>query len=404
MKVVIAAPHFHPRVGGVETYTLNIATRLVALGWQVVIVTAGEGAVLARGDDPPRRLPAGLPPEPPAPEQHVAGMPVYRLPIALTASNTPVGFRWRRRLARIFAAERPDIINAHTPVPYLADIAQRASGSTPFVLTYHNDLVKDGRLPNLAVKTLQYTLIDRTLRRSTGIIATSDYYVRESRYLRRYESKISVVPPGVDTATFNPQVRVSAELAGRYAGRRVVLFVGSLNKSQQYKGLDILISAFARVQAERPDVRLVVVGTGDGLEMYAALALEAGVADHVDFAGHVGHDQLAQYYKLASVFAMPSTSSTEGFGMVFAEAGAVGIPVIGSAIGGVPYAVKADETGLLVAPKDIGDLAGAITRLLDDPELAGRLGDAGAARARAEFDWTSHVKRTSEVFEATCQR
>lgn len=381
MKVVIVAPHFHPRVGGVETYTLNIAMRLVTLGWQVVIVTTGASE-----------------------EPTVAGLPVYRLPIALTASNTPVGLRWRRRLAGIFAAERPDVINAHTPVPYLADMAQRASGSTPFVLTYHNDLAKDGLLANLAVKTLQRTLIDRTLRRSTGIIATSDYYVRESRYLRGYESKISVVPPGVDLATFNPQVRVSAELAGRYAGRRVVLFVGSLNKSQQYKGLDVLISAFGLVQAESPNARLVVVGPGDGLEMYAALATEAGVADHVDFAGHIGHDQLAQYYKLASVFAMPSTSRTEGFGIVFAEAGAVGTPVIGSAIGGVPYAVKADRTGLLVPPRNVGDLAGALTRLLADPGLARRLGEAGAARARAEFDWAFLARRTSEVFETAGQR
>ncbi|HYK32787.1 MAG TPA: glycosyltransferase family 4 protein [Streptosporangiaceae bacterium] len=378
MKVVIVAPHFHPRIGGVETYTLNIATRLVTLGWQVVVVTTGESQ---------------------SGPQNVAGMRVYRLPIALTASNTPVGFRWRRQLAQIFQAERPDVINAHTPVPYLADIAQRASGSIPFALTYHNDLAKDALLQKVAVKTLQHTLIDRTLRRATKIIATSDYYVRESRYLRRHESKISVVPPGVDLATFHPEVQVPADLASRYTGNRVVLFVGSLNKSQQYKGLDVLIGSVGRIHAQRPDVRLVVAGTGDGLDMYRKMAAGAGVADHVDFAGYIGHDLLPQYYKLARVLAMPSTSHTEGFGMVYVEAGAVGTPVIGSAIGGVPYAVKDEETGLLVAPRDARDLERALARVLDDAALAKRLGVAGAARARAEFDWHSLASRTSDVLK-----
>jgi glycosyltransferase involved in cell wall biosynthesis len=380
MKVMIVAPHFHPRVGGVETYTLNIATRLVTLGWRVVIVTTNS----SEGET-------------------VAGMPVYRLPVGLTVSNTPVGFRWRRQLARIFAAERPDVINAHTPVPYLADMAQRASGSIPFVLTYHNDLAKDALLQQVAAETLQRTLIDRTLRRSGRIIATSDYYVRESRYLRGYESKISVVPPGVDLATFNPDVQVSADLARRYAGSRVILFVGSLNKSQRYKGLDILVRAFGDIPAERPDVRLVVAGHGDGLDMYREAAVAAGVAGQVDFAGYVGHDKLAKYYKLASVFAMPSTSPTEGFGMVYMEAGAVGIPVIGARIGGVPYAVKDGETGLLVAPRDVDGLRLALARVLDDATLARRLGDGGATRARAEFDWDTLASRTSEVLEATCR-
>jgi glycosyltransferase involved in cell wall biosynthesis len=385
MKVLIVAPHFHPRVGGVETYTLNIATRLVALGWQVAIVTTG-GVAEAESRE----------------RQTVAGMPVYRLPTALTVSNTPVGFRWRNKLARILDDERPDVINAHTPVPYLADMAQRASGSIPFVLTYHNDLAKDALLANVAVTMLQHTLIDRTLCRASRIIATSDYYVRESRYLRGYESKISVVPPGVDLTTFNPGIRVSADLARRYAGHRVVLFVGSLNKSQRYKGLDVLISAFSRVQAESPDLRLVVAGAGDGLDMYRKSAAAAGVADHVDFAGYVGHDELPQYYKLARVFAMPSTSRTEGFGTVYVEAGAVGIPVIGSRIGGVPSAVRNDETGLLVSPRDAPGLASALRRVLGDDALAKRLGDAAATRARAEFDWYFLARRTSEVLGATC--
>jgi glycosyltransferase involved in cell wall biosynthesis len=380
VKVVIVAPHFHPRVGGVETYTLQIAAGLARLGWQVVVVTTGPRRVQA---------PAGLP--------GVPGGAVYRLPAALTVSNTPVGWRWRRRLRRIFQAEQPDVINAHTPVPYLADVAQRASRGIPFVLTYHNDLDKDTLIQQLVVRLFYRLMLNRTLRQSTGLIATSDYYVRSSPHLEPYRSKIGIVPPGVDLARFHPGVVVGEQLAARYAGQRVVLFVGSLKSAHPHKGLDVLIRALARVRAGRADVRLVVIGQGDGLAGYQAIAAQAGVAADVDFAGYQPDAQLAEYYQLATVLAMPSTNRSEGFGMVFAEAGAVGTPVIGSTIGGVPYAVRHGETGLLVTPRDTGELAEALGQVLDDAALARQLGAAAAARARAEYDWGPLSGLTSEI-------
>jgi glycosyltransferase involved in cell wall biosynthesis len=379
MKVIMVAPHFKPRIGGVETYTFNIATRLVELGWQVVIVTTGGRRAVRLTSE--------------------AGMKVYRLPVTFTVSNTPVGLLWRRRLRKIFADERPDVINGHTPVPYLADMAQRASKSVPFILTYHNDLDKDALILRVIVRVLHRVLIAPTLRRSTGVIATSEYYIDESRYLREYRPKTRVIPPGVDLNSFNPQVQVAVDLAARYTGLRIILFVGSLNKSQQYKGLDILIKAFARIRRDKPDLRLVVVGEGDGLDIYRRGAAAIGVADAVIFAGYIGHDRLAEYYKLATLLAMPSTSRTEGFGMVYIEAGAVGIPVVGSRIGGVPCAIRHDETGLLVTPNSIDELADALLALLDDHALATRLGEAGAARARTEFDWRLLAERTSEIFK-----
>jgi glycosyltransferase involved in cell wall biosynthesis len=380
VKIVIVVPYFSPRTGGVETYALNLATGLERLGWQVVIVTTTSGKA----------------------EEHdtVAGMKVYRLPAALKFSNTPVGLRWRRRLRQIFAAERPDVINGHTPVPYLPDLAQRASKPVPYVLTYHNDLYKDAVIARAIVWGLNHTLIRRTLRRSTAIIATSEFYVRGSRYLQNFESKILIVPPGVNFAEFNSEVTVTSPLNSLFAGRRVVLFVGSLNKSQRHKGLDVLIEAFARVQASRPDVWLAVVGGGDWQGAYEAMAVAAGVAGRVRFAGRVTDAELAQYYKLATVFAMPSTDRSEGFGMVYAEAGAVGVPVIGANVGGVPYAVRHGETGLLVAPGSVGELEQALGRLLDDPDLASAMGAAGAARARAEFDWQPLTQRTSDLFKS----
>lgn len=378
MKVIIVAPYFYPRVGGAEVYTINIARQLKAMGWEVVIVTTGKSHSKEA--------------------ESLEGMTLYRLKAALTLSNTPVGVGWRRELKKIFRIEQPDIINAHTPVPYLADMAQRSSGSIPFVLTYHNDLAKDFVLSKIIVRLVHFALIGPTLRKSTHIIATSEFYVRESRYLKRYMSKVRIVSPGVDVSRFNPSVTVEPELARHFRGKRAILFVGSVNRSHQHKGLSVLINAFKLINREYPDTRLVIVGKGDGMDMYTSMAVSAGVADNTEFAGYVDDNLLAQYYRLATVFAMPSTNRSEGFGMTYIEANAVGTPVVGSRVGGVPYAVKENETGLLVEPHSVGSLYEALRRILDDSDLAKRLGETGSKRALREFDWRLLAERTSRIF------
>jgi glycosyltransferase involved in cell wall biosynthesis len=382
VKAVLVAPYFYPHAGGVETYTSSIAMHLRALGWTVVIVTTDRSA---RG-----KL------------DSFEGMKLYSLRTVMTVSNTPLGVCWRRQLRRIFATERPDVINAHTPVPYLADVAERASGAIPFVLTYHNDLAKDSLLGSLLARLIHLTVINRTLRASDRIIATSEYYIRESRYLERHREQITVVTPGVDLSRFNPSVAVGAELAKHFEGRRIILFAGSLERTQQYKGLSVLIDTFALINRESPETMLMIVGKGNGVDMYRAQAAAAGVASAVHFVGYVDHSELAQYYKLSTVLAMPSTSSTEGFGMVFIEAGAVGLPVVGSRIGGVPYAVKHLETGLLVEPRNVESLHLALRSILDDADLAKRLGDTGSERALRQFDWRQLAEATSDIFSRVC--
>jgi glycosyltransferase involved in cell wall biosynthesis len=378
MKVIIVAPYFYPHVGGAEVYTINIARRLRAIGWKVVIVTTGKSYLKTTED--------------------LEGMTLYRLRTSLTLSNTPVGIGWRRELKRIFELEQPDVINAHTPVPYLADMAQRSSGSIPFVLTYHNDLTKDFLLSKIIVWCAHLALIGPTLRKSTRIIATSEFYVNRSRYLKRYRSKVCIVPPGVDISRFSPRVKVGSELASRFYGKRVILFVGSVSRSHRHKGLDVLISAFGLINREYPDTKLVVIGKGDGIDMYKAMASAAGVSRDVVFTGYVDDDKLAQYYRLATVFAMPSTNRSEGFGMAYIEANATGTPVVGSKVGGVPYAVKESETGLLVEPHNVESLCQALRRILNNHDLATRLGAAGSERVLMEFDWNLLAERTSQIF------
>lgn len=376
MKVIIVTPYVYPHAGGVEVYTLHIAKELKRLGWEVVFVT-----IAATISGAPVTL---------------DGMKVYYLRPQLMISNTPVGLGWRRQLARIFRAEQPDVVNAHTPVPYLADMAARACGRIPFVLTYHNDVEKESPWQSAVIRVMYALLVTPTLRRSNVIVVTSDEYIGRSRYLRGLTERIRVVPPGVTLAVFHPGVE-TGELARRYRNKRVILFVGSLNKRQQYKGLDIVIQAFRQVHLLHPETRLVLAGEGDGRDMYLQQARQAGVADATEFVGFVEHALLAAYYKIAKLLVMASTSHTEGFGMVFMEASAVGTPVVGTRVGGVASAIVHDQTGLVTEPKSVKGLHDAMVSILTDNQLARRLGKAGHKRATSQFNWQLQGERTDQI-------
>jgi glycosyltransferase involved in cell wall biosynthesis len=377
VKVGIVTPYYHPHPGGVEVYASNTAQRLQKLGWDVFVVTtsgrASQTTVTTQD-----------------------GIKVYRLGYRIKLSNTPIGFRWRHEIERILAAEKPDVINAHTPVPYFADLVERVRGTIPFVLTYHNDLVKEHFPQNIFARLIHWSLTAGTLRRADRIIATSSHYINSSRYLRPYKHKISVVPPGVDATIFNSEVDCT-EVRKMHKGKRIILFVGSISKQQAYKGLEELIKSLVLVKKKVPNAQLVVAGRGDGKEHYEEIAQAAGVLDDVAFVGYKTQAELAAYNVAAGVQVLPSTNGTEGFGMVLIEAGACGTPVVGTNVGGIPFAVEENVNGLLVPPRDINALAKAITRVLTDSDLAKRLGDGGIARSRAMFDWDDLAEQTSQA-------
>jgi phosphatidylinositol alpha-1,6-mannosyltransferase len=147
------------------------------------------------------------------------------------------------------------------------------------------------------------------------------------------------------------------------------------------------------------DVGYVVVGTGPDRDRLERLAASLGVLERVRFAGFVPDDLLPSYYHGCDLFALisrhaPGRAAVEGFGIVFLEAGACGRPVLGGRSGGVADAVAEGESGLLVDPGDVEEVAGALSRLLTDGALARRLGEGGRQRVQRSFDW---ARRSEEV-------
>lgn len=180
-------------------------------------------------------------------------------------------------------------------------------------------------------------------------------------------------------------------------GPSSVLIVGRMMKSEQYKGHDELIQAWPLVRREEPDAQLVIAGHGDDVDRLKSLARQLGVERSVLFAGHVSDCILQILYQRASVFAMPSRA--EGFGIVYLEAMANGLPCIASNQGAAAEIVIDGQTGLLVNPADTVGLAASVVQLLKDQERCHRFGRNGFQRLKETFSREKFENRVAQLLD-----
>ena len=349
MRVAVVTPRFPPDPGGVEQYAAWVARTLRDRGHDVTVIATGRRASESTFD----------------------GIPVVRLGTWLTVSNTPVNPLWPVQLRRLLRGV--DVVNAHAPVPGLADLAAYVSPA-PVVLTYHSgSLVKGSRVDPL-LRAYERAVLPRVFRRSKALVAVSPVSLAHAT------GRATLIPPGVDTGVFHP--------TGQPRECRV-LYVGRVEQSSRWKGLQVLIAALPRLRELLPQVRLEIVGDGDDLTTLQKQAADLGVADVIDWTGRLDHADLPERYRRAGVTVLPSLTESESFGMALAEALACGCPVVGSDVGGIPFVVRDGVDGRLVPPGEPAALAAALAGVLADPPQVepGRWG------------WEQRVEATVRVIE-----
>ena len=168
------------------------------------------------------------------------------------------------------------------------------------------------------------------------------------------------------------------------------------------KGQDQLIQALPSVLKVVPLASLIIVGDGPYRKHLEKLTNDLGLRDHVHFTGKVAQDQLANWYAAGDVFAMPCRTrvggwDVEGLGIVFLEASATGLPVIVGDSGGAVDAVLDGETGFLVDGKNLIQISDRLIQLLNDQDLAKRMGAAGRAWVMQQWTWEHSFKRLDSL-------
>lgn len=210
--------------------------------------------------------------------------------------------------------------------------------------------------------------------------------------------------PGVDVAAFTPYIRAQAAALRSELGladRPVVVVVSRL---MPRKGQDTLIRALPLVQRRVPDAALLIVGGGPYREKLDQLVVETGVSDSVVLTGTVPWEALPAHYAAGNVFAMPCRTrnrgwDVEGLGIVYLEAGAVGLPVVAGDSGGAPDAVLDGETGFVVNGRDLQEVADRVATLLEDPELAREMGLRGRQWVEQQWTWPIVSRRLTDLLD-----
>ncbi|MCL0079127.1 glycosyltransferase family 4 protein [Dehalococcoidia bacterium] len=373
MKIVQVSPYDYMHPGGVNQHIFALGEHLTGMGHEVKYI-----------------LPCSRPKEPPKNGNIIfIGRPV---PIHASGSivRSPVSphLFFSDRICEALELEKFDIVHLHEPLfPPLTTACLRYSSSVN-IGTFH------ASRPRSWGYWLWRPVFNQWLPKLDGRIAVSQPALD---FISRYfPGDYTIIPNGIELERFATPAKPIEEFQD---GKVNILFVGRLEKR---KGFGYLLDAYRYVKRENPNTRLIVVGPpGWSRWKYELLVTRHNLKDVV-FVGYVSADDLPRYYHTADIFCAPATGS-ESFGIVLLEAMAASRPIVASNIGGYAGVISRDVDGLLVNPKDIKTLAGALDLLVKDKALRERLGAHGRLKAEG-YSWDKVAGRVMAYYEDLLER
>ncbi|MGB9875605.1 MAG: glycosyltransferase [bacterium] len=356
---------YFPHIGGVEKVVQRLGEGLAQKGYSVTVLACG----------------------PRTEEKELNGVRLQLVKTSFYISSAPFSFSFPHFYKKL--SREADLIIHHFPDPTgeLAELLVNAD--RPKIVLYHSDVVRQKALKPF------YDLETRIfLSRAKYIVATSPNYAQTSPILSQFKEKVRIIPLAVDTDFFTPEGPVHPILSQiRQEGFSIVLYVG---RFAYYKGLEYLIKAVPLLPR---NVKVVLVGDGEGKPKLLSLVKELHLEERVVFIPPVKDEELPSIYRGADVFALPSIARSEAFGLVACEAMACGVPVITTEIGtGTSFYNLHGQTGLVISPKDAMELSKAIMDLFRQ----GREEFSSFARERIVNDFSQDVflSRWEDVIES----
>ena len=374
LRTLIVTNDFPPRQGGIQSFVHELARRLPSDRLTVYAPKwDGDAAFDAASQFEVIRHPTSL---------MIGGPAVTRRAVTIA--------RERGAGAVIFGAAAP--LGLITP-------ALRRAGVTRAVAITHGHEAGWAALPGARA------LLRRIGEETDVVTYLGEYFrVRLSRALTpRAAARMTRLHPGVDAARFRPDPEAGAAIRERHGltGRPVVVCVSRLVRR---KGQDTLLAAWPQVLKRVPDASLLLVGDGPRSAALRELSERMRLTPSVRFTGPVPAAELPAHYAAGDVFAMPCRTrrgglDVEGLGIVYLEASATGLPVVGGDSGGAPDAILDGETGYVVPGREVGAVAERLVALLSDPAGAKAMGDKGRAWVERDWSWDLTAARLRALLE-----
>lgn len=373
--ILLVTNDLGPHAGGIETFLLGLIDELD--GSQIVIYTSSESD--SEAFDRNLELRTGV--------KVIRDKSKMLLP-------TPRVIREVKKVVKSYESEIA-WFGAAAPLAAMAKNL-RSAGIRRVVAISHGHEVWWAKIP-------PFSLVMRRIGNGCDVVTYLGAFTRDAMKSALGKNvQLVHIAPGISIENFQPGAKPN-DLIEKHglSGSPVIVCVGRLVLR---KGQDKLIKALPKIKAEIPNVKLVIVGKGKLESKLKRLAKRLNVSENVIFVGRVDYKDLPKYFRLGDVFAMPSRSrllglEVEGLGIVYLEASASGVPVVGGISGGAPDAVLVGETGYVADGRDTNDIAKHITYLLKDLSHAKELGANGRRWAESNWSWKLWGQRFEEVLK-----
>lgn len=369
MRILCVTHEFPPIQGGLAVFLHNLCIQLCNLGHEVDILTpVRTGCIEANAGQ----------------EYQVYQYKELKFLASIIPLYHTLSMHLKKKYDVVFIGH---FMTTHA----LGVLALRWLWNVPYVILSHgNDL-------NYSITNKTDNLVARWILDNVSIMLANSHFTVDIIHKAGYNGPVKILFPGVDSEQFHPGVNPE-EFRQLHSlnGQRILLTVARLVAK---KNVDSVLRALKLVIEKVPNVIYFIVGDGEEKHRLKTLSDRLDLNSRVYFIGFVKNNQLPALYCASDVYVMPSYDAggdIETFGISFLEANACGKPVIGGKSGGIVDAVVDGETGLLVDPQNIDEIAAAIVSLLKDEEYAKQLGENGRKRVEKELSWEKVGERLDE--------
>ena len=366
-KTLLVTYFFLPEIGGIENYYLNLCGNLADT--EIVVLTQNNPA--AEKFDKNQKY------------------KIYRTDF-FAGQIPPRWWHLKSKIGKIIKEEGIEqVVFGHFhPLAILGNYF-----ALPYFLFVHGTDVR--QIKNSIWQKIIFKKVYANCRK---IIANSEYLAKEIKGLIGDKNKVAIIYPGINHSIFSEvsdQLENKKKELGLENNALVMLSLGRLAKE---KNFSTIIKLMPDLLKNFPDLRYVIAGDGQEKDSLLKLVDDLGLKNNVKFAGRISNDDQSKkvYYQLADLFISVS-STPEGFGISYLEAGASGLPVITSQFGGSAEAIIDKQTGILVDPDNLIQIKEAILELLSNKNERISYGQAGQKRARELFDWKNQVNKIKEI-------
>lgn len=377
MRLAFITQDFPPETGGIQTYSYELANELHQLCDYFILIAPAK----KNQEEVDAKLPYDI--------------------IRIPSSNTLLGIQLIPKLKKIVTKHQiTGTFHAQWQTVVATLTLKNQKKLTAIFVAAHGRELLFHPFKNIPIlKQLYDTYQKKLLKGVNQFFPVSNYTANLLKQQSIPTNKITVIPNGTDFKNFYPSPYAHLITKWNLADKKILF---TICRHVERKGIQYVLAALPTILQSIPNIHYLIGGTGNYTPTLKSLVSQLQLESHVTFVGRIPNNELNAYYSLCDIFIMTPKEvvpNVEGFGIVYLEANACGKPVIGTISGGVPNAIKHQETGLLIPQKSTAAISAEVVQLMEQEDYRLQLGVNGLDWVKTEMNWAVVAKKLFEQMQ-----